>query len=409
MNGGRGQLEPRTIYVPLVRLALMLSGVLMCGALASAPVARGDGGAPNLAYVAGGGSGGNDLTIVDVSKRQVTGHVALRGGPSSVVLSFDARAAYVAEPAANAVAVVDTHALTVASTISVAGAPSALALGYSRGGVALFVATSNSNAVQILDPSKRRVIATISVGTHPSGLAVAAPGSGIVTTDINDEELYVANSGDDTVSVISTNQRKVIATIPAPGGPLSVVVPATGGVAYVGTRAGAILALSLALHTLLGTVMQLPDGHTPGQMDYDAVTGQIYVPDPAGGQVYVLRPVSAGSAFEAPKDPARTLAIAGGPAAVAITFDGALGFVAQRDAGRVEMLDVAAGRSLASITVGGTPRAIITGPYPPVTDSGSGNLLLYVYVIAVVAALVVGAMALVAWRSRRPAAKEPGS
>jgi YVTN family beta-propeller protein len=423
MNGGRRQRERRTIDVPLVRLALILvlGGLLMCGALAGAPVARGDGGAPNLAYVVGGGSGGNDLTIVDVSKRQVTGHVQLRGAPSAVVLSFDARSAYVAEPGANAVAIVDTHALTVAATIPAGSVPSALALGYSRGTVALFVAASGSNAVQILDLSKRRVVSTIAVGTHPSSVALAAPGSGIVTSDINDEELYVANIGDDTVSVISTNQQKVIATIPVPGGPLGVVVPATGGVAYVGTRSGTILALSLAHHTLLGAVIRLPDGHTPGQMDYNAVTGEIYVPDPAGNQVYVLRPVSAGvpgQPFEAPAEPARTLPVAGGPAAVAITFDGALGFVAARDAGRVEMLDVAAHRSLASIAVGGSPRAIITGPYPP-PESGAGNIavgdvigLLAAVIAVVVAVLAVGALAVVAWRawrSRRSAPKGPVS
>jgi len=391
---------------PQLLVALFVLG-LGLGALPGAPLAHGDGGAPNLAYVVGGGSGGNDLTVVDVSKRQVTGGVRLRGAPSAVVLSFDARTAYVAEPAANAVAVVDTGALAVAASLPVGTAPSALALGFTRGAEALFVAASGSNAVEILDVAKRRVVGAVAVGRRPSGLALAAPGSGIVITDINDEELYVANSDDDTVSVISTDQQQVIATIPAPGGPLGVVVPATGGVAYVSVRSGAILALSLARHTLLGTVMRLPDGHVPGQMDYNAVTGEIYVPDPAGGQVDVLRPVSAGAAggtFNAPAEPARTLAVAGGPAAVAITFDGALGFVAARDAGKIELFDVAAHRALASIAVGGSPRAMVTGPFPPATTSSTSLLL---GGIAVLALAALGGVAVLGWREYRRVRKEP--
>lgn len=41
MNGGRRQRERRAVYAPLVRLALVLGGLPMCGALACAPVARG--------------------------------------------------------------------------------------------------------------------------------------------------------------------------------------------------------------------------------------------------------------------------------------------------------------------------------------------------------------------------------
>ena len=76
------------------------------------------------------------------------------------------------------------------------------------------------------------------------------------------------------MTVISTlNRKSAFATISVPGGPLSVTVPATGGVAYVGTRAGTVVALSLARHKVIGTLLRLPTGPI-GLMDYDAVTGQ---------------------------------------------------------------------------------------------------------------------------------------
>jgi hypothetical protein len=91
------------------------------------------------------------------------------------------------------------------------------------------------------------------------------------------------------------------------------------------------------------------------------------VPDAAAGEVAVLAPAAAGGdgTPTVPAEPARTLSPGGEPAAVAITFDGAYGFVAEPGAGRVAMFDPATRRTLATFDVGGAPSAIITGPYPP--------------------------------------------
>ena len=116
-----------------------------------------------------------------------------------------------------------------------------------------------------------------------------------------------------------------------PGGPLNVVVPVAGGIAYVGTKAGTIVAIDLGTHKVLGTLLQR--NGPIGAMDYDAVTGQVYAPVASANAVEVLRPASPagdGGASSLPTEPLRTLPFAGGPDAVAITFDGAYGFVAER-------------------------------------------------------------------------------
>src|SRR5579872_6886832 len=376
-----------------LRGALLLIGILVAGLIATyvlpgVPVARLDGGAPNLAYVVGGGANGRDLVIIDVAKRAVTGRVSFAAAPSSIALSIDAHDAYVTLPSAGAVAVVDAARKTVAASIPVGPGPMMAVRWYSRGTVVLFVTVSGKNQVAIVNPDTPHILATIPVGAHPSGEALATQGSGIVDTDINDAELYVANTDSSTVSVISTNQQKVIATIPVPGQPLQVVVPATGGIAYVATTTGAVYALSLARHTLLGMLLQLPSGHAAGQMDYDAITGQIYVPDPVGGVVEVL-------------EPARTLTIPGNPSAVAITFDGALGFIAEQSSGQVAMLDGASHQTLATIAVGGSPVAVLTGAYPPPAPSQSTPAVVFVGIgIGIVVILALAAGGFVLWRRR---------
>jgi YVTN family beta-propeller protein len=371
----------------VLRRAISLALVLLTGSLAlSLPVAA-DGGAPNLAYVAGAGTGGGDVAVIDIGRRSVTAHIAVGGDPAGVVLSADGATAYVTREGENRVAVLDTRDRHVAATVPAGPGPTALAVVLVQNRTELYVADSGGNTVTVLDADARRVLSTIRVGTHPSGVAVAGPDSGISNPD--DAEVYVTNSGDDSVSVLSATRRRVEATIPLPAAPLSVVVPATGGVAYVTTATGAVLGLSLADHRLLGAVLRQPHGQL-GTMDYDAATGQVYVPDAASGAVDVLAPVSAGGVDASPtipREPARTIKLGGAPAAVAITFEGSFGFVAERSAGRVAMLDVGTHRMLATVDVGGAPTAVVTGPYPPAV-SGQTAFVVDVAVVAVMLAMM---------------------
>jgi YVTN family beta-propeller protein len=387
---------------------LFLSIALFCGMAVAAPqTARADGGAPNLAYVAGGGSGGNDLVVIDIGKRAVTGRVAVGGGPASALLSTDGRYAYVAQSTKNAVAIVDARTLQVVATVPVGPTPQGMALDLSRSPNLLYVANSGSDTLTMLDPDARKVVASVTVGKHPTGVAVAAIGSGIAGADLSDAEIYVANSGDDTVTVLSARHRTTIATIPVSGGPLNVVVPASGGVAYVGTRSGAVVALDLATHKVLGTLLRR---HGPiGVMDYDGVTGQIYVPDAASSAVVVLRPAApaGGGAAQLPSEPLRTYSFSGGPAAAAITFDGAYGFVAEQSAGRVTMLDAPAHTTLTTMAVGGHPRSIITGSYPPLVGRQGAAVAAVVAPFVLVAVLIVATL-LVIRASRRAKARAKG-
>jgi YVTN family beta-propeller protein len=345
----------------------MLALALVAGLAATwraGGVAQADGGAPNLAYIVTEAANGGNLVIIDLGTGQIAAHVEVGGDPRAVILSVDSRFAYVSQAANDAIAIVDARTRRMVGALPTGDAPGAMALDIAVTGY-LYVVNTAGDSVTVLDLAQRRAVATIPVGKSPRGIAVAGPGSGIANP--GDAEVYVANAESNSVSVISARSQQVVAEIPVPGGPQEVVVPATGGVAYVGASDGAILALDLASHQVIGQLLRLRGG-APGVMDYDAVTGQIYVPDPTGGIVEVLRPAAPASGESSPAlpdEPVRTLPFTEGPTAVAITFDGALGFVAQRDAGKVAMFDAGTYTTLTTFTVGDAPRAIITGAYPP--------------------------------------------
>lgn len=389
--GGWGRVEPIRVPDVLCLLSLLLVGPLLLWWSGGSPTVRADGGAPNLAYIVGGGKSGDHLVAMDIGQRTVAWSVALGNQPQGVVLSADGRLAYIPEASANRVAIVDTRAHQVVGTMAVGVGPQAIALDPSGGLHWLFVANMDSNSLTVLDADTQRTHVTLAVGREPVSVAVAASLSGIRDSgNTSALEVYVANRGSRTLSVITTSDLRTVATIALPESPCALTIPATGGVAYVATCAGKVLAVGLASHQVLGTLLS-DLGGAPGMMDYDAVTGQLYVPVPASGRVVILRPagVDADGSLVAPAEPLRILTVPGAPSAVAITFDGALGFVAERSGGHVVEIDVTNHRTLGTVSVGGAPNAIVTGPYPPALNSQTANVVTTMVYVVFALALVI--------------------
>ena len=87
--------------------------------------AHADGGAPNLAYVAGASRG---MSIIDIAKQRVTNTLNVPGDPHMVLLSLDGRFLYVAQPTGGEVTVLATKTGQTICSAHLAGNPSLLAL-----------------------------------------------------------------------------------------------------------------------------------------------------------------------------------------------------------------------------------------------------------------------------------------
>ena len=170
------------------------------------------------------------------------------------------------------------------------------------------------------------------------------------------QQLWLA--GMSAVSIVD-DQGHVLDSIAVAGDPQFLCLPGAL-TAYVATRQGSVIALDMLTHQIIATLLT---GGVFGSLDYDAVTGEIYLPNQRTQQIDVLAPVLAGMTA-LPREPAYVLPVSGSPQAIAITNDGQLGFVALR-AGQVAMLDIPGRTVVKTITVGGSPRFIITGEYPP--------------------------------------------
>ncbi len=339
-----------------------------------------DGGAPNLAYVAGGSEG---ISIIDIMQQKVTGTIAVAGDPHSIYLSLDGRFLYVTQPMLGRVSMVSAQTKQILCSANVPGQPSLLA--FDPGTNVLYAAGNGADSVSALDPTNCAIKFTIKTNGPVYGLqmalvGVSGPGGG------NGNQLWVT---DGTSLTIYDSQGKVLTNVAIPGGPRYLSIP-TGVTAYVTTQSGDVDAIDLATRQVSRPLIT---GGTFGPMDYDAYTDEVYVPDSQNKQVDVLAPVTS-AAGPLPHEPNRVIHLSVAPESVAITSDGQFGFIALRG-GNVAMLDISGRQIVDTIFVGGSPHFIITGLYPPLIGSTPQQASVLGKIINILAYALIFALILV--------------
>ena len=315
------------------------------------PVAHADGGAPNLAYVAGTGSG---VSVIDVAQQKVTRTISTSDKADTILLSNDARFLYVTEPTQNRVAVLGAKDGNTICNANVPGKPTLLALDLSANNYTLFAAGNGASTVSAIDPTNCSIKHTYSVSGSVYGLAVAQVGSGL--NGSNGSQLWVADTT--SLTYFDDAKQQKLGSLTIPGGPGFVSIPTGGETVYATTRNGSVIAVDLSDQH----IVPLVKGGTYGAMDYDSTTGEVYVPDSSKNQLVVLTPINPGSPI--PHEPSHVVKLDGAPQSIAITSDGQLGFAALAN-GSIVMVDVPGRQTLQTIRVGGDPTFVITGVYPP--------------------------------------------
>lgn len=339
----------RVLFARFCICSLALCSIALL--LPPVPLVHADGGAPNLAYVSGSSQG---VSVIDIGQQKVVKTIPLAGNPAMVYLSLDGRYLYVAQPGQNKVTMLEARSGATVCSVSVPGQPSLLA--FDAGVNTLYAAGNETASITALDANSCTIKKTIATSGPVYGMATAEVGSG--PNGGTGNQLWFT-----TANALHVYQQNKIQDINIPGGPQYVSIP-SGATVYVTTRQGTVVAVSL--QTLEATAPLLTGGDF-GPMDFDAFTSQVYVPDKKHNQVDVLTPIPYGSS-SLPHEPNHVIPLGVSPQSVAITADGNLGFVALAG-GNVAMLDVPGKTLINTMFVGGEPRFIITGLYPPAASN----------------------------------------
>jgi YVTN family beta-propeller protein len=87
----------------------------------------------------------------------------------------------------------------------------------------LYVANCGDDSVSVIDETKRVTAKTIHVGSHPQAIAV----------DAKNNLIYVANTHGNSMTVIDGSRNEVVATLPAGTNPYAVALDASTGAIFV--------------------------------------------------------------------------------------------------------------------------------------------------------------------------------
>ncbi len=379
------------VYHRSTMLFFLFTLLFLFAALLSSPIAHADGGAPNLAYVSGTPKG---VSVVDVQQQKVTGTISVPGDPHSVSLSLDGRFLYVTQPQLNKVSIIAAKTGATICSANVPGEPTLLV--FDSNVNALYAGGGKASSVTVLDATNCKIKRIIQTSGPVQGLAFAAVGTSV--SGGKGDQLWVANPS--SVSIFDDISGKMLGDVPVPAGPRYLSIP-PGATVYAATTKGTVVAIDLNAPY---TVTPLISDGDYGPMDYDATTGEVYVPDQKNDQFVVLTPMNAG--FKVPKEPNRVIKVDARPSSIAITNDGQLGFGALAN-GSVALYDIPARQLITTIQTGGSPRFIISGIYPPTFGTTPQQATLFEQAANIAGYLIVVALLIVPIILFRHYAKRP--
>ena len=199
------------------------------------PVVHADGGAPQLAYVAGAAQG---ISIIDIAQRRVIGTIADVGHSKTILLSPDGQALYVTQPTLGRVAVIAAKTEKTLCTTNLPGQPSLLAL--SLDATVLYAAGQGDTSVQALDPTTCAIQHIFETHEPVYGMAITASTAADATPS-TPNQLWI--SGTTSLTVFDVKGH-LLGSVPIADGPQNICIPG-GFTAYVTTRQGTVIAVDL--------------------------------------------------------------------------------------------------------------------------------------------------------------------
>lgn len=141
----------------------------------------------------------------------------------------------------------------------------------------IFVTNSGSNTLSVISESNNSIVDRIPVGSYPWGVAY----------DAERGEMFVANMHSDTVSVISDKTNSAVATIPAGSKPYHIAYDSSKGELFV-TNLGSdtVSVISDVTNSVVDTVKL--EGLQPQGIAYDPAMGEVFVGDYNSNLVEVI-------------------------------------------------------------------------------------------------------------------------
>jgi YVTN family beta-propeller protein len=304
------------------------------------------------------------VAVIDADRGAAIATIAAGKRPRGLALSPDGRLLYVAvsgvpkcpppltdeecaklprDPAADAIAVIDTATLARTRVLGAVSDPERVAV--SRDGRRLYVSEEDAGRLAVLEAAGGRVLATVPVGREPEGVRVSPNGRWVLVTS---EE-------DNTVTIVDTKSDAVVGKATVGARPRDLAFSPDSRVAYVTGEADASLyRIAVPAGAPAAEFFKLRREVRPMGVALDARQGRLYVGAGRAGTVAVVSLEGPGLVTE--------VACGGRPWGVALGGGGRRLYSPNGPSGEVAIVDTQTLAVTARIATGKGPWAVVAGP-----------------------------------------------
>lgn len=144
----------------------------------------------------------NSLYVINLEKKKVLKRVALPGEAYTCVLSPANKKLYISIWGDEKVLIYDTRKDSIITSIPVGSNPNDLV--FTRNGKYLFVANSMDNSVSVISTSDNKVVETLDAAIFPNSLEGSTTNSVALSAD--DKTLYIANADNNCLAVFDVSK-----------------------------------------------------------------------------------------------------------------------------------------------------------------------------------------------------------
>jgi YVTN family beta-propeller protein len=290
-------------------------------------------------------NGGNQGTavVVDLQADAVLGIFNVGTGPSSVAVNSNASLMYVANQNGDSVSAISTSLpggeVTSTITLPAGSHPSFIT---APNLVNVYVANPGNGTVSVISQALQALSKTVPVGANPVWIQASNDSS----------KIYVLNQGSGTVSVISTADFSTIATLPVGASPTTAAI-SPGGLLFVANQGSNSISV---IDTSTDTVgPPLAVGSAPSALTFDPTLNRLYVVNSGSNSL---------SVFKADVNPPvllKTIPVGTSPVGVVALSDGSRVYVVNSGSNNVSVVDTGSLTVTKTITVGANPTQITVG------------------------------------------------
>ena len=297
----------------------------------------------------------------------VAGTIQVGQNPSYIQIAPNGKFAYIANPGAGAITVLNTANDRVSGTIKIPQGPPQ-SVSFSPDSRTAYVSVYNTRGsvhlVAFIDTATSTVTSTVQVDNLTPGPSTTSP---------DGRDLYVPNhntvlsgTGHNVIDVIDTATRELVDDIPVPANPHWIVF-GTNGRFYSTDHMSATVTVLNAKNNAI--ITEIPVGETPHSAALSPDGSRLAVTSFDGNVVFLINTATDKMVAQIP--------VGRNPLDIAYSRDGRYLFTANNLGNTVTVIDTADNRVIAEIPTGRAPTSISVlpnGRQAYVTDEGDGTI-----------------------------------